>query len=199
MRVFLIAALAFILFSCSSEEEKRTNHSTLDDDGNVVMSAQSIEIMDDLLDEFKKCRKNSTKNLLDCKYMIAKALCVFYEIDDFKKKGDYVDYHEMHDIILGKYGTWKRIGDATDQGALEKAQQYANNGQATVAVSANDKYGHVVIIIPGELTKAPSWNGLNVPNCASFFMIYQLEPFVGKSLAYAWSSPNKIQLYTREI
>ena len=104
----------------------------------------------------------------------------------------------MHDIILGKYGNWKLIGAADEQKSLNAAQETANNGQATVAISRNDKYGHVAIILPGHCEKAPSWNGLEVPNCASFFMIYKLQPFAGKSLAYAWRSPKNILLYAKE-
>ena len=141
--------------------------------------------------------RTGTQNLQDCKYFIAKGICDFYDINDFFKDGKYVDYHEMHDIILGKFGTWDRIGPATSQKSLNEAQNKANNGQATVAVSVKSPYGHVVMILPGTTVEASSWNKLNVPNCASFFMTNRLEPFSGKSLAWAWSSPQDIILYTK--
>ncbi len=124
-RILILSLSIFIISACG--DEKRTNYTTTDDEGNTVMTEESMDIMSDLIDEFNDCRTSSTKNLLDCKYFIAKAICDFYQIDDFYKDGEYVDYHEMHDMIHGQFGTWKVLGDATNQKALETAQEHANN------------------------------------------------------------------------
>ncbi len=194
MKYAMILFALFILSACG--EDKRENYTTLDEDGNTVMSKDSKEIMDDLIAEFETCRNNSTKNLLDCKHFTAKAICEFYEIDDFEDGASYVDYDKMHEMIWGKQGAWKVIGIASNQDDLKKAQEYANNGQATVAISNRDKYGHVAIILPGHLKPGRSW-GLDVPNCASFFLVKSLKPFSDKPLNYAWSSNKDIILYTR--
>lgn len=196
-RILILSLSIFIISACG--DEKRTNYTTTDDEGNTVMTEESMDIMSDLVDEFNDCRTSSTKNLLDCKYFIAKAICDFYQIDDFYKDGEYVDYHEMHDMIHGQFGTWKVLGDATNQKALETAQEHANNGQATVAISTRDKYGHVAIIVPGHVKPANSWGKINVPDCASFFMVKHLEPFACKPLNYAWSDPSEVILYTRTL
>lgn len=196
-RILILSLSIFIISACG--DEKRTNYTTTDDDGNTVMTEESMDIMSDLIDEFNDCRANSIKNLLDCKYFIAKAICDFYQIDDFYKDGEYLDYHEMHDMIHGQFGTWKVLGDATNQKALETAQEHANNGQATVAISTRDKYGHVAIIVPGHVKPANNWGKINVPDCASFFMVRHLEPFACKPLNYAWSDPSEVILYTRSL
>ena len=193
--VFLIS-IGVVLLACSDNDKK--SFTTLDDQGNPIMTKEKMLVMDNLVTEFIACRNSSTQNLHDCKYFIAKALCEFYQIDDFKKGNSYVDYQEMHDIILGKFGTWSYVGLASNQEALEKAQEYANNSQATVAVSVKSDYGHVAIILPGSLSQAPSWKGLQVPVSASFFMTMRLEPYSGKSLAYAWSSPEDIKIFTKD-
>lgn len=194
--LYPLLAILFILTGCSAD--RRSDFAVEGEDGKMRMTKNSRNIITDLLEEFNDCR--SSKSLMECKHHTAKAICEFYEIDDFKaKKGDgYVNYEEMHDIIKGKFGTWVMLGEAKSQKALKEAQDKANNGQAVVAVSDRSKYGHVAIILPGSVEKAPSWGGLKAPNCASFFLVKHLEPFVDKSLAYAWSSPKDILLYVKK-
>lgn len=194
MKLLLFTACILFLFSCGSD--KRTNYTTEDENGNKIMTKESHQIMDDLLVEFLHC-KSSKENVRECKYFTAKAICDFYEIDDFKKGDTYVNYEEMHDIILGKLGTWRLIGKALDQKNLDEAQRTANNGQATVAISSKSKYGHVAIIVPGTQQKAGKWNKLNVPLCASFFMVSRPDSFIEKHLGYAWKTGEEVYLYTK--
>lgn len=185
-----------IISSCSPE--KRGNYTTLDYQGNKVMTQASRAILNDLLAEFNECIQSSTIGMIDCKHFTAKAICNFYEINEFETDNGYVNYEEMYDIIRGKFHTWELLGEATDQEVLQKAQEKANNGQATVAVSRKSVYGHVAMIVPGTLQKAPSWGGLDVPLCASFFLVKGLDSFIEKSLAYAWSSPHDIVIFYRK-
>lgn len=194
MKYFILVLATFAFVSCG--DGKRSNYTTLNEEGEAVMSETSQKIMDDLVEDCEACKATSKKNLLDCKHFTAKAICEFYEIDEFKKGHDFIEYNEMHDIILGKFGTWVLLGDASDQEVLKVAQTKANNGQATVAVSTKSAYGHVVIIVPGHLEEGKSW-GLDLPNCASFFMVKNLKSFSSKPLNYAWRSPNDIKIYTR--
>lgn len=197
MKAPLILIL-FYLFLTACSDDKRTDYTTVDENGNKVMTPRSKEIIKQLIDEFNDCRDNN-QNLNECRHFTAKALCEFYQIDDFKEDGKYVAYEKMYDIVSGKFGTWSFLGNADDQEAMKKAQEHANNGQATVAISTNGKYGHVAIILPGELSKAGGWNGLKVPNCASFFMVRGLKPFADKSVAYAWRSGDGIQFFSKKV
>lgn len=194
MKFLLLPLFVAFLFAC--DDGKRSNYTTLDENGDPVMSETSQAIMDKLVDDCESCKASSKKNLLDCKHFTAKAICEFYEIDEFKDGQGFIDYNAMHDIILGKFGTWVLLGDAKNQNVLKVAQEKANNGQATVAVSTKSAYGHVVIIVPGHLEAGKSW-GLDVPNCASFFMVKNLKSFSSKPLNYAWRSSDDIKIYSR--
>jgi hypothetical protein len=183
-----------MVLSCSN---KRSNYTTLDADGKKVMTQESRDILLGILDEFVACRNSSTQGMMDCKHFTARLLCEFYQIDDFQVGNSYVNYEEMLDIIYGKFNTWEMLGMANDQDALNKAQDKANNGQAVVAISRKSKYGHVVVVVPGSCSRAPSWGNLEVPLCASLFLVAGLEPFIDKPMAYAWSSPADIVLYCK--
>jgi hypothetical protein len=108
-----------------------------------------------------------------------------------------VDYENIKNLIENN-PEWEKIGEANDQNVLEKAQVNANKGIPTIAINTNDLYGHVVIITKGNLTKAHNWNGLMAPDCASFFMVKKVKPFVNKSMGYAYSTPESVYLYTKK-
>ncbi len=194
LHLFII--LSVFLSSCG--DGRRTDFTEVNENGKKVMTKNSKKIMAELISDFEDCREEN-QNLHYCRHFISKALCEFYEIDDFKENGEYVAYEKMFDIVTGKFGTWTYLGDAKNQKAMKTAQEHANNGQATVAISTNGKYGHVAIILPGELTKAGKWGGLKVPNCASFFMVRGLKPFYDKSVAYAWRTGDGIKFFSKKV
>jgi hypothetical protein len=213
MRLLASISLACVLLSACSAEQTSTpeiqkgnqlstadtvsgnqNTSNLPVDSSTIQSRPDV---DELLESFTYCRDNS-ENSLTCKYFIAKAICQFYGIEDFKgSDGEYIDFEEILPEVKAS-NLWERAGDANDQLALDKAQKAANNGKAALAISEGDKYGHVVMILPGTQEKAPSWGNLNCPKVASFFMVPDLEPFVERSLAFAWSTPVGIGIYIRK-
>jgi hypothetical protein len=152
--------------------------------------------IEELFEDFLYCRDNAD-NDFSCKYHIAKAICEYYGINDFKlKDGNYMDYEHIAPFVMQSQN-WFKIGEAKQQDALNRAQQQVENGFATLAFSP-EKYGHIVLILPGKLKPAPSWNNLKCPDVASFFMTKNLEPFVNKSMAYAWSKPDGILIYSRK-
>ena len=188
--LLLLAGIALV--SCG--EEKRENYTTLDDDGNIVISQESTKILEDIQADYDACKANETEER-ECNYFTAEAICRFYEIEDFKKGEHYVSYREIKDVVTLNGGTWEPIGVATKQEDLDKAQKNANDTKATIAFDPT-KTNHVAIILPGEMSKSGSW-GLDVPNSASFF-IHKPESYINKGLSYSFSSPEGIILYTKK-
>lgn len=150
----------------------------------------------ELLENFNYCQEHAETELT-CKFYIAKAISEYYGIDDFKDGDNFVDYENIKNLVENN-PEWEKIGEANDQNVLEKAQVNANKGIPTIAINTNDLYGHVVIITKGNLTKAHNWNGLMAPDCASFFMVKKVKPFVNKSMGYAYSTPESVYLYTKK-
>jgi hypothetical protein len=149
----------------------------------------------ELLDNFNYCREYAETEFT-CKFYIAKAICDYYGINDFKSGETFIDFEEIHGTV--ESGKWVKLGEATDQEVLEQAQLNANKGIPVIAVNTANQYGHVVLIIKGELTKAHNWKGLMAPNCASFFMVKDMKPFVNKSMGYAYSTPESVYLYAKK-
>ncbi|MBX7093726.1 MAG: hypothetical protein K1X56_03315 [Flavobacteriales bacterium] len=202
-----VFSLVTLFYSCSGEDNSGTNPSntikltdtTLATDEVVVDSALFSDrpSTEEMLESFEYCKENA-ENSMTCKYFIAKAICWYYDITDFETEdGRYVDFEEIRPIVLSSKA-WHLAGPASSQSALDAAMNAANEGKAAIAISERDKYGHVVLILPGKGEKAPAWGGLTCPNVASFFMVPGLEPFVDKSMAYAWNSPDGIQVYVRD-
>lgn len=150
----------------------------------------------ELLENFNYCQDNAETELT-CKFFIAKAISEYYGINDFKDGDNFVDYENIRNMVEND-PDWEKLGEATDQLVLEKAQVNANKGIPTIAINTDNLYGHVVIITKGNLTKAHNWNGLMAPNCASFFMVKSVKPFVNKSMGYAYSTPESVYLYTKK-
>lgn len=192
MKQFLIAFLIFpVLFSCSDE---KSNMTTVDDDGNIILSPQSIEMLDKLSDDYYSCRKNSTKKS-DCRSFTSEAICRFYFIEDFKEGDSYIDYIKIKDKIGGFIG-WELLGSAENQDVLDKAQKNANNHVATVAWDSSKDYGHIAIVLPGQQSKSNAWK-LMCPNSASFFR-HKEECYFDKPLSYSFSKPKNILIYSRK-
>ena len=185
--LFLFSGLLFLV-GCG--DQKRENFTTLDDDGNIVISDQSLDILEEIEEDYYDCKSSETEER-ECNHFTAEAICRFYEIDDFEKDGEYVSYRDIRDIVTLQ-GNWEPIGSATSQSDLDAAQQHANDGRATIAFDPN-KSNHVAIILPGQTAKSNSW-GLEAPNSASFF-VHKVDCYVNKALSYSFSSPEGIILY----
>jgi hypothetical protein len=167
---------------------------TVDDDGNIILSPQSIEMLDKLSDDYYSCRKSATKKS-DCRSFTSEAICRFYNIEDFKVDGDYIDYIKIKDKIGGFIG-WELLGPAENQDVLDKAQKNANNHIATVAWDSSKDYGHIAIILPGQQKKSGKW-GLECPNSASFFR-HKQECYYDKPLSYSFTGPKNILIYSKK-
>lgn len=193
LKNLLFAAFGgLVLISCG--DGKREDYTTLDEEGNIVISEQSTQILEEIQADYDACKKEESSDR-ECNRFTAEALCRFYQIEDFKRDGEYVTYREIKDVVTLNPGTWQPVGLATSQQALDNAQQNANNSKTTIAFDPNKSH-HVAIILPGSTTKSNSW-GLSTPNSASFF-VHKPESYINKGLSYSYSSPDGIVLYTKK-
>ncbi len=210
MRIVLGISLFFSLlfFSCTDEKEnpepirEKENTEEVIAHGSIDTLSLSDTLenkgkitMQEILEAFRYC-KETAENPLQCKYFISKAIDDYFGVKDFMKNGTYADFEDILFIIKSNT-KWKSLGMANSQNALDEAQNIANNGKPVLAIHTNSKLGHVVIIMPGKLEKALSWGNLNCPQVASFFMMQDYESFVDKSIAFAWSKPDGIEIFAR--
>ena len=185
-KVYFLAAVLFggLMVGCGPTEEEKKEES----------KQKRIKI-ETILEEYNDCNANA-ENRNDCKNFTARAICEYYGIDDLKKDGEYVEYHDIFDFVT-KDASWKNLGMATEQVTLDNAQKMANDGFPVVAIAVEDKHKLAIIIIEGELKKSGKW-GLSAPQCAAFFPASGPKPFIHKTLNYAFSSPEGIQLWVKK-
>lgn len=186
-----LLGIALLLNSCG--EDRRSNFTIMTEDGEIILSESSHKILDEVIEGYYKCHEKA-ENKRDCRYYVAEAICNFYDIEDFKKDGDWMSYEEMI-INMKTAGKWEKIGSATDQGILDKARAHANDGIPTIAIESDKNTGHVALILPGPTQKSGSW-GLECPNSATFFR-HKVEAYVDKPLSYSYRSPENIDIYSR--
>ena len=154
--------------------------------------------LEKVLQEFIECKSASTEKHT-CKEFIAKAINGNFELSDFNHPdsvGKYVDYDEIAAIVEAS-SSWKKIGYAIDQEAMDYVQKYANEGKPALAISTKSGIGNVAIIVEGKLVKSASWD-LNCPTVAIFFPNRPEKSFIGKTLNFAWVKPDDILLYIRD-
>ncbi|MCB0402241.1 MAG: hypothetical protein KDD41_09175 [Flavobacteriales bacterium] len=157
----------------------------------VNIEKESIE---HLIDEYDDCQ-SSAENALSCKDFTAKAISKYYGVEDLMVEGKYINYDEIYDFVDGS-DAWRNYGKASRQVVLDNAQKFANEGVPVIAINTSDDNKFVVLIIEGEQSKSSKW-GVNVPNCAAFFPKNGPEPFINKTLNYAWSSPDGVEIWVR--
>lgn len=205
--IMLLVALVFVV-SCKEEAKsekasKTTSTVTKTDKKPSVAAEKKVEMTSDkeqllstTIAYFKNCKENST-NRNDCRNSITKMISEFYKISDFKNSaGDYVIYDSIQSIVK-KSDRWTKLGKASNQEALTKAQEAANNGNATIAIDISEAYGQVAMIIPGNLTNSGSWK-LKVPNTAALVNYNAEKSFTNKPLSYAFKSTENIVLFSKK-
>ncbi len=186
--LFTTLLLSACIVGCGSTNEEKEQE-------EKHISTQKRLTIESILEEYNECSVNAeTRN--DCKNFTARAICAYYGIDDLKKGGEYVEYPDIYDFVTAD-PSWKNLGMATEQKTLDNAQKMANDGFPVVAIAVEDKHKLAIIIIEGEQVKSGSW-GLNAPTCAAFFPASGPKPFIHKTLNYAFSSPEGIQLWVKK-
>tara|TARA_B100000795_G_scaffold107866_1_gene79647 strand:+ start:66 stop:728 length:663 start_codon:yes stop_codon:yes gene_type:complete len=209
--VFTVLIASVSLMSCGGEqtlenesisnlkEQVRSDNSLETQD---LLRENSVLLIEEVIEEFKTC-KAATKTKHSCKDFVAKAICKYYNIDDFKNQGNYdsldlnefIDYDDIFDRIdSNKY--WSKLGMANNQDVLDKAQENANKGIATLAIDVAKNNKTVVLIVKGKQIKSGKW-GVSCPASAALNASKPTKSFVGKTLNYSFSSPENITLYTR--
>jgi hypothetical protein len=138
-----------------------------------------------------------------CNIFVGHALETLFGNTDFKTGDDA--YMLANDIVNGLENPgnagWTKLGEATDQGVLDAAQEKANAGLPVVAARAgvDGRPGHVALIIPGTAQAYDfdgfMWNGLVAPNTASFFLDKPERGFIGCPLSAVWHKPSGVGLY----
>lgn len=208
LAIRVLPFLALFFFSCGSESpvpDEMVQDTVISPEytDTTVSESENAETLsgrpdpEELLESFIYCTE-SAENSMTCKYFIAKAICMYYRINDFETdEGTYINFEEILPRIKSS-DKWYRAGDAINQDVLVKAQDAVNIGKAALAISDQEQYGHVVLILPGKTEAAPAWKNLSVPQVASFFMVPGIQPFVNRSMAFAWRAPEGIGIYIRK-
>jgi hypothetical protein len=163
----------------------------------LKVSAQSLnanwqENLDKSLEEFIKCTETAESAAL-CYRFSGESVQKVYGVNDFfdKNKQRYMLIDEIY-AYLQSSDKWTLLGKGYDQDALRKSQEQANAGKAVVAIKMREgeAYGHMAIILPGELGPSGSW-GLRVPNSASFFTHQPDRSFINKTISYAFTASDR--------
>ncbi len=157
----------------------------------VSIDKESIE---HLLEEYEECQSEA-ENAMDCKSFTAKAISKYFGVEDLMVGGQYIPYDGIRDFV-SESSAWTNYGDADNQVILDKAQQFANDGIPVIAINTNDAHQLAVLIVAGEKSTSSKW-GVKVPSCAAFFPKNGPESFIDKTLNYAWSSPDGVEIWVR--
>ncbi len=214
MKKIALAVLIASVSLTSCGDDKAVENTTVSNTENVVSeksdvkkeetpAVQSFSSIEAVIEEFKGCKATAEKKHT-CKEFVAKAICKYYNIDDFQNQGDYdasgknefIDYDDIFDQVDGS-SEWTKLGKASDQDALDKAQANANNGIATLAIDVSKNNKTVVLIVKGKQIRSNSW-GVNCPMSAALNASKPAKSFVGKTLNYSFSMPGNIALYSRK-
>lgn len=164
---------------------------------SVNLAAQWEASLNSLLEEVKNCQPPVSDNA-PCSFITSQAVKAVYGIDDFATSGangSLCPASQIDDLVENS-PQWSLLGRADNQEALTLAQETANAGKAVLAILDEEPQGHVVLILPGELTPSGKWQ-LSTPNSASFFLNVPRLSYVGKPLSYAFKEPGKVELYAK--
>ncbi|QHI36489.1 hypothetical protein IMCC3317_18520 [Kordia antarctica] len=212
--ITLLIAFAFVV-SCKeetkpstplteTEKTTTTQEATTEAEkaeANIVVTTEDLTLAQEqflsiTIAYFKNCKANSADRN-DCRSNITKMISEFYQISDFNDaKGEHVMYDSIYPTI-SKSDAWTKLGNANDQEVLQKAQEAANNGKATIAIDISESYGQVAMITPGKLTTSNSWK-LEVPNATALVDYDAEKSFMNKPLSYAFKSTENIVLFSKK-
>lgn len=199
----MLLVVFIVVISCKEEAKSSTptktttkNNSSVATEKEVKMTSDKEQLLSMTIAYFKNCKATST-NRNECRNSITKMISEFYKVSDFKNaKGEYVIYDSIQPIVNSS-NNWIKLGNASNQKALTKAQEAANSGNATIAFDMSETYGQVAMIIPGNLTNSGSWK-LKVPNTAALVNYDAKKSFTNKPLSYAFKSTENIVLYSKK-
>jgi hypothetical protein len=144
----------------------------------------------------------------DCNIFAGRVLESLFDVRDFVLDPPVAGlrYMQSNAIAEALWTTrseqWEDLGMMTEQAALSRAQQRAQEGKAVIAVWHRGQHGgpgHIALVGPGPLTPSGSLK-VKTPVSASFFQGNPSRNYVGKPLACAFGAdkaPNT-RLYARK-
>lgn len=199
--IFILFMVVSLVVSC--KEEKKTETPIVSESKKIStttteqpLSTDTEQFLATSIAYFKNCKENAV-NRNDCRNSITKMISEFYKIEDFKNDlGEYVIYDSIQPIVAQSIA-WEKLGNASNQDVLAKAQNAANAGKATIAIDVSESYGQVAMILEGKLTQSNAWQR-EVPNAAVLVNYSADKSFMNKPLSYAFKSPQHIVLYTKK-
>ncbi|MEM6686473.1 MAG: hypothetical protein AAF617_11885 [Bacteroidota bacterium] len=206
MQRIIILVLAFVcIVACENAKNSDKNNPSKNTSTtkNTITTIEAVKLATDqqqflstTIAYFKKCKADA-KDRNDCRNSITKMITEFYNIGDFRAKdGGFVIYDSIQPIVK-RSNDWMQLGSANNQEVLNKAQQAANDGKATLAIDISQTYGQIAMIIPGKLTTSGTWK-LQVPNAAALVNYDASKSFMDKSLSYAFKSTENIIIFTKK-
>lgn len=170
----------------------------------VKVEAQTLQNawkneVENMLGEYLSC-KTLIDDRIPCNFFVGRALNKVYGISDFDLSTDaeerYFLANEIATILEFNSEDWTLLGKAEDRQVLNESVNYANLGKAIIAVQSKSPYGHVAVILPGEVEYSGNWK-LKVPNSASFFLDRPSKSYVGRELSFVFSTPEEVKIYGR--
>lgn len=157
----------------------------------------------------RSCEKEIDKRTA-CNIFLARALRILFDNTDFEAGGSPMLANDIANGLEqpGNVG-WTKIGNASDQAALDRAQKLANERRPVIAArlgalkpSGDRGAGHVALILPGTAQTRNfdnhNWKVLATPNTASFFLDQPERFFAGCPLSAVWRKPTDVGLYAKQ-
>ncbi|GAA3517334.1 hypothetical protein GCM10022393_34310 [Aquimarina addita] len=226
-RVIVCIAVFSLLLSCKEnndskgsdretiEDQKTTIESSNDDteesipqkaeedipekavtDATGVRATVTEKQLESTVLDFQNCKSVSEKRS-DCRNKITSFMGKVYKANEFKDRDqNYMIYDSIQPIVT-RSRSWSNIGSATDQNAIDTAQEHANNGGLAIIIDTSQSYGHVVVVQSGTTKKSRSW-GLHLPLVVSLANHKPSKSFYNKSMAYAFQKSEDLQVYIRK-
>lgn len=160
---------------------------------------------EDKLRELLTCTNSARATGQACNIFVGHAIKHLFGVDEFRAtaSGGYLPANTIAaQVSVQKSNGWTKVGGATDQSALTRAQSLANSGAMVVAVKTGVAHGHVALVLAGT-TLSPidphsPWRLLATPNAASAFLGNESAAFVGCPLHYVWKAgPEGVELYSK--
>lgn len=152
-----------------------------------------LRLIEGVVADFKECKSSAAKPHM-CKEFVSKAVSVYYSYDNLQaENGAYLDYDEILGFVRSS-DDWESLGSAKDQSVLNKAQENANAGIATLAINTKGT-NSIAIVVKGKLSHSNSM-GLDCPSVAVLRPRKVNKSFVGKGINYAWSNLADVEVFS---
>ncbi len=209
MKNFLLVLIIIALqVSCKNDQKQTITEITPDHkehaidknkEGKENITTSSIVKKDtdfaQEVENFIICNKAGT-NRNDCRNSITKIISKTFGLTEFSdSKMGYVVYDSILPIAE-RSRNWLQLGTITQE-TIDQALAHANRGGLALIIDTAERYGHVVMIVPGETKKSLSWD-MKLPNVLSLTNYKPEKSFSNKSLSYAMKKSDDLKIFIRQ-